>query len=108
MYYCSSIGSPCEYANIHGFCSITACIRSCNVTVSSYNTSSDLAREYETLRERLQRYENMVDQLKKDLVEAAVTPCSYCLRSPVNGGSCDMKNDSHDMVGYTCWRYMRG
>ena len=39
----------------------------------------------------------------EDVLDAAITPCSYCKHGPINGGICDMDNDNHEM--FSCWEW---
>ena len=43
------------------------------------------------------------DAAVEDVVDAAITPCSYCKHGPINGGICDMDNDNHEM--FSCWEW---
>ena len=43
------------------------------------------------------------DAAVEDVLDAAITPCSYCKHGPINGGICDMDNDSHEM--FSCWEW---
>ena len=44
------------------------------------------------------------DAAVEDVLDAAITPCSYCKHGPINGGICDMDNDNHEMFSYWEWR----
>ena len=43
------------------------------------------------------------DAAIEDVLDAAIAPCSYCKKNPVNGGNCDMDNETHEM--YSCWKW---
>ena len=43
------------------------------------------------------------DAAVEDVLDAAITPCSYCKHGPINGGICDMDNDNHEM--FSCWEW---
>ena len=43
------------------------------------------------------------DAAVEDVLDAAITPCSYCKNGPINGGICDMDNDNHEM--FSCWEW---
>ena len=43
------------------------------------------------------------DAAVEDVLDAAITPCSYCKHGPINGGLCDMDNDNHEM--FSCWEW---
>ena len=43
------------------------------------------------------------DAAVEDVLDAAITPCSYCKHGPINGGICDMDNDHHEM--FSCWEW---
>ena len=43
------------------------------------------------------------DAAVEDVLDAAITPCSYCKHGPINGGICDMDNDNHEML--SCWEW---
>lgn len=51
----------------------------------------------------LERVKAERDAAVEDLLDAAITPCSYCERNPNNGGACDMDNDNHEM--FSCWKW---
>ena len=44
------------------------------------------------------------DAAVEDVLDAAITPCSYCKHGPINGGICDMDNDNHEMFSGWEWR----
>lgn len=60
-------------------------------------------RDCERLNAQLERVTAERDEAVEDLLDAAITPCSYCKRNPSNGGTCDMDNDSHEM--FSCWQW---
>lgn len=43
------------------------------------------------------------DAAVEDVLDAAITPCSYCKHGPINDGICDMDNDNHEM--FSCWEW---
>ena len=43
------------------------------------------------------------DAAVEDVLDAAITPCSYCKHGPIKGGICDMDNDNHEM--FSCWEW---
>ena len=43
------------------------------------------------------------DAAVEDVLDAAITPCSYCKHGPINGGICDMDNNNHEM--FSCWEW---
>ena len=43
------------------------------------------------------------DAAVEDVLDAAITPCSYCKHGPINGRICDMDNDNHEM--FSCWEW---
>ena len=43
------------------------------------------------------------DAAVEDVLDAAITPCSYCKHGPITGGICDMDNDNHEM--FSCWEW---
>lgn len=59
--------------------------------------------ENEKLREDLEQVKAERGAAVEDLLDAAITPCSYCKRNPSNGGACDMDNDNHEM--FSCWKW---
>lgn len=63
----------------------------------------DAALAIETLRADLARVTAERDAAIEDLLDAAITPCSYCKQNPNNGGACDMDNDNHEM--FSCWEW---
>lgn len=63
----------------------------------------DLEAENKSLRADLVRMTAERDAAIEDLLNAAITPCSYCERNPSNGGTCDMNNDNHEM--FSCWKW---
>lgn len=57
----------------------------------------------EKLRAELERVKAERDTAVEDMLDAAITPCSYCAGNPINGGICDMDNETHEM--YSCWKW---
>lgn len=64
---------------------------------------STLQAENEKLRAELEQVKRERDAAIEDVLDAAITPCSYCKCNPINGGSCDMDNETHEM--YSCWKW---
>lgn len=63
----------------------------------------EAATAIETLCAALARVTAERDAAIEDLLDAAITPCSYCKQNPNNGGACDMDNDNHEM--FSCWEW---
>ena len=59
--------------------------------------------ELRKLRGELKWVKEELDIAVEDILDAALTPCTYCLNNPSNGGTCDMYNENHDM--FTCWKW---
>ena len=59
--------------------------------------------ENEKLWAELEQVKRERDAAIEDVLDAATTPCSYCKRNPINGGGCDMDNETHEM--YSCWKW---
>lgn len=51
--------------------------------------------------EQIATLKNALETALEDLLDAAVTPCSYCRYNPSNGGICDMTTEHHEM--FSCW-----
>ena len=71
---------------------------------------STLQAENEKLREMYQKEKAVCHAVQaelaaavEDVLDAAITPCSYCKHGPINGGICDMDNDNHEM--FSCWEW---
>ena len=62
-----------------------------------------LCDELRKLRGELKWVKEELDKAVEDILDAALTPCTYCLNNPSNGGTCDMYNENHDM--FTCWKW---
>ena len=60
---------------------------------------SQLAAEVAKCEESQRRERAAVE----DILDAALTPCTYCEGNPTNEGICDMQNDHHNMFG--CWQW---
>lgn len=66
------------------------------MTIDAATTLSTLRAENASLRKER-------DAAVEDVLDAAITPCSYCKHGPINGGICDMDNDNHEM--FSCWEW---
>ena len=64
---------------------------------------TEAADALEKLQAKLERVTRERDAAVEDVLDAAITPCTYCKHNPSNGGGCDMKTDTHDM--YACWQW---
>ena len=64
---------------------------------------STFQAENEQLRVELEQVKRERDAAVEDVLDAAIAPCSYCKYNPINGGSCDMDNETHEM--YSCWEW---
>lgn len=62
----------------------------------AFRMALDALRDGERLRTEL-------EAAVEDVLDAAITPCSYCKHGPINGGFCDMDNDNHEM--FSCWEW---
>lgn len=63
----------------------------------------DTATALSTLRAENASLRKERDAAVEDVLDAAITPCSYCKHGPINGGICDMDNDNHEM--FSCWEW---
>ena len=63
----------------------------------------DTATALSTLRAENVSLRKERDAAVEDVLDAAITPCSYCKHGPINGGICDMDNDNHEM--FSCWEW---
>ena len=64
---------------------------------------STLQAENEKLRAELEQVKRERDAAIEDVLDAAIPPCSSCKHNPINGASCDMDNETHEM--YSCWEW---
>lgn len=64
-------------------------------------TIIELLPRIEEAEARTKHVELERDMAIEDVLDAAITPCSYCKYAPSNGGACDMKTENHDM--FSCW-----
>lgn len=71
--------------------------------MDAYEERNRAKAELEKLQAKLDRVTLERDAAVEDVLDAAITPCTYCKRNPSNGGGCDMKTDTHDM--YACWQW---
>lgn len=78
-------------------------LRECGTYGFKQEECRDAALAIETLRADLARVTAERDAAIEDLLDAAITPCSYCKQNPNNGGACDMDNDNHEM--FSCWEW---
>lgn len=73
------------------------------MTTDAATALSTLQAENKKLRDELKCVTAERDAAIEDLLDAAITPCSYCKQNPNNGGACDMDNDNHEM--FSCWEW---
>ena len=75
---------------------------------SGLDNANALCRTYKGDRDRLQaELDAAVEDIHfalEDLMDAAITPCTYCMGNPLNGGVCDMENENHEMFACWVWR----
>lgn len=74
-----------------------------SVALNAATILSTLQAGNEKLRAELEQVKAERDAAVEDLLDAAITPCSYCERNPNNGGTCDIDNDNHEM--FSCWKW---
>ena len=72
-------------------------------TLEIMDLCMEAADALSTLQAENASLRNERDAAVEDVLDAAITPCSYCKHGPINGGICDMDNDNHEM--FSCWEW---